>query len=499
MLCIALAFLMPGCSSNKNSQSSAGSGGTLYWWRSKSDASEATLKQIAQEYTSQNPGIKIEVVSVDPRNYENEILSALASYQTVTNAPDIFSINVEDLPRFAPQLVPAADDLFSSTQNTNQKTSKMSTEYVSDAYESVVTKSCILKDSAGNSKVYGLPMGLDTLALYINSDAIQKSVQSLRDKNRADNALSQEQLTAITKAMQAPPKTWTELTKIVPYLTIRDGNTITQSAIAMGTSANVERSADLLQTMMLQNGTQMTSADENSAAFNLSTAEAGSSQSSSIPGLRALEFYLQFSSPSSALYTWNEKMPNSVTAFEQGQVAMIAHYSDLYRFLISEMPTLKSSIDVQPLPQVTDPSSPLASEKVKSMAKMNVEVASSAKGDAKRQLAAWKFIQYVTSKQGSATYLSAMKLTSPLKDNNGQPKFQAFATQKTWADLWYKGIKSQDVDQNFISMIENAAAKKKSNKDALDQAAKDTSAILAGSNVKWPNANIQTNAQATSQ
>lgn len=495
VLSLALVVLMSGCSSG-NKTAATSSALTLYWWRSKSDASEATLKQIAQDYMNSNPGVKIEVVTVDPRTYNDEITSALASYQSVKNAPDIFSMNVEDLPSFAPQLVPAADGLFDAKQSQNQKTGKTSAQYVSDLYETVVAKSCILKDSSGNNKVYGLPMGLDTLALYVNNDAIQKSVQALRDKNRLDSKLSQDQLTSIVKQMQTPPTTWTQLTNIVPYLTIKDGDNITQSAIAMGTGANIEKSYDLLQTMMMQNGTQMTSSDQNSAAFNLSAGEAGVAISSAIPGQRALDFYTQFSNPQNSLYTWNDKMPNDVQAFEQGQVAMIVHYADLYRFMIAEAPSIKPSIDVQPLPQVIDPSSPLAADKVKALARMNIEVASSAKGDAKRQAASWNFIQYITNKQGNGTYLSAMKLASPLKDAPGQPKFQAFTTEKTWADLWYKGIKAQSIDENFITMIESVVNKTKTSKDALDQAAKDTSTILSGSKTKWPNANIQSNATA---
>jgi ABC-type glycerol-3-phosphate transport system substrate-binding protein len=289
----------------------------------------------------------------------------------------------------------------------------------------------------------------------------------------------------LVKQIQTPPTTWSQLTKIVPYLTIKDGNNITQSAIALGTGANIERSYDILSSMMMQNGTQMASADQNSAAFNLATAEAGSATASTNSGLRALDFYLQFSNPNSSLYTWNARMPNNVEAFEQGQVAMIIHYADLYRFMITEAPSIKNSIDIQPLPQAVEPSSPLATDKIKTIARMNLEVATSARGDARRQQAAWNFIYYVTSKQGTGTYLSYMKLPSAIKDTTGKSKFQALTDQKGRADLWYKGIKAQDVNEIFIRMVEDAANGRKSGKEAIDQAAKDTSTILSGSKIKW--------------
>ncbi|MFH1854791.1 MAG: extracellular solute-binding protein [bacterium] len=482
VLVLGISMLLSGCSSGGTKNASGPV--TLYWWNTRSDASEETLKEMVKQYGSMNKSVKIEVVSKDPRTYEEDVLQALAAHQSVQNAPDIFSIDVEDLPKYAPQLAPAPDDLFNTSQNKNENTGKNAADSVGDVYEDVVAKSTVLQDASGNPKLYGLPIALDSLALYINRSLIDKTVQNLKSANKIDSKYSANELSSIIKQIQTPPKTWTELTKIVPFLTSRDGDEISQSAIALGTGANVERSYDILSSMMLQNGTQMTSADMGSAAFNLSS---GSAASSSTPGLRALDFYLQFSDPSSALYSWNSKMPNDVEAFEQGQVAMIIHYADLYRFLISEAPSLKSSIDVAPLPQIIDPNSPLASGKVKTTAKMQVQVAPSAKGDAVRQKAAWDFIKYVSSKQGATTYLSAMKLTSPIKGTRGNPKFEAFATQKPWADLWYKGHKSLEIDQIFISMIENASSKKSSSQEALGQAAKDTSTILQSAKTKWVN------------
>jgi ABC-type glycerol-3-phosphate transport system substrate-binding protein len=406
----------------------------------------------------------------------------MAASQSVQNAPDVFSIDVEDLPKYVPQLAPAPEELFNQSQTKSENTGKGAADSVKALYQDVVGKTCVLKDNSGNDKVYGLPIAMDSLALYINKSLIDRAVLNIKQNNKISGALSDTELSSVVKKMQQAPKTWTELTQIAPYLTIKEGETITQSAIALGTGTNIERSYDILSSMMLQNGTQMTSQDYGTATFNQS---AGQAAGDSIPGLRALNFYLQFADAKSSLYTWNSKMPNDVEAFEQGQVAMIIHYADLYRFLIAEKPSMKSSIDIQPLPQVTDPSSPLANGKLKTIAKMQVEVAPSAKADANRQKAAWSFIKYITSKQGSSSYLSAMKLASPLKESQGSPKFTAFTTEKSWSDLWFKGHKSLEVDQIFIAMIENATSGKFSAKDSLDQSAKDTSTILQAAKNKW--------------
>lgn len=476
-----MAVILTGCSSGGNKQTSNGPT-TLYWWHSRGDAGEENLQAIAKQYTTAHPNIKIEVVTRDPRTYEEDVLQALAANQSVSNAPDIFSIDGEDLPKYAPQLAPAPDNLFNTSANKNENTGKSAPESVRGLYEDAVGKATILKDTSGADKLYGLPMSLDPLALYINKDAIKRSVESLKQSNKLSNAMSQEELTSITKKIQSPPKTWTELTDLVPYLTIKDGDQIVQSAIALGTGSNIERSYDILSSIMLQNGTSMTTSDMSSSAFNQAV---GQATTSSMPGLRALNFYTQFSDPQSSLYTWNSQMPNSVEAFEQGQVAMIIHYSDLYRFIIAEAQSLKASIDIQPLPQVIDPSSPLATSDLKTMVKMQVEVASSAKGNTAKQRASWDFIKYLGSKQGSSSYLSHMKLPSALKGVTGSSKFIPVTTSKTWGDLWYKGHKSLEIDQIFIAMLDNTSSKKYPAKEALDQAAKDTSTILQAAKSKW--------------
>jgi len=471
-------FALSGCSLNKPTQSKI----TLYWWTTRGDASQETLEAIAKDYMSNNKGVNIVVVSKDPRVAEQEALEALAAHQSVENAPDILTVRAENLPWLAPQLVPAPDNLFSSNLKKNQKTGKTTTELVAELFEPAAAKAVTLNDPSGKPKVYGLPMALDSLALYINRDLIDKAVENLRTENRFTQNLSSDELNSIKKKLQTPPATWQQLTEIVPYLTIRNGNDISQSAIALGTSKNIEHSYDILQTLMLQNGTQLTSDDFDSATFNVSQSGATTTVN---PGEQALKFYLRFSNPQDPLYSWNDKMPNSVDAFEQGQVAMMIHYADAYRFIIKEAPSLKNSIDVAPLPQIVDPNSTSTTESIKTMAKMWVATVPSAKGDAKRQRAAWDFVYYLGSKQGSATYLSAMKLPSALKDGTDKAKFDAFNIQKQFADIWYKGAKAMSVDEIFISMIDDAANGRKTPKDALDKAAADVTTILKASKTKW--------------
>jgi ABC-type glycerol-3-phosphate transport system substrate-binding protein len=282
--------------------------------------------------------------------------------------------------------------------------------------------------------------------------------------------------------LAGPIDTWEKLAAIVPYLRVTNGDSISTAAVAMGTSLNVERSYDIVQTIMMQNGTQLTSEDLNSATFNQN--QIGST-APKYPGEDALKFYLRFSNPSDALYTWNDKMPNSYDAFKNGQLALMFHYASTYRFLKEQAPNLKNSIEVIPMPQVQDPK--LVSDKsaLKTMANMWVETVPSAKADAKKQRAAWAFIQYITSKSGSRPYLSAMKLPSALKEGNSSVKFQAFNDQKSYADAWYKGTRAENVDELFIGSIDDVYKGRRTPKATLDELSTQVTTVLQASNAKW--------------
>jgi len=406
----------------------------------------------------------------------------LAAHQTVAEAPDIFSVRAEDLPKYAPQLAGAPDTLFDEAAG-KKKTGDNSVQYVQNLFLPAASKSVVLNEpTTGTPKVYGLPLAIDTLALFYNKTLVDKTVTNLKDNLKSERPVSAEELKTIKKKIQTPPKTWTELTEIIPYLRITSGTDISQAAIAMGTSKNVERSYDILQSIMLQNGTQLTSDELDTATFNLSQSAAVGQKN---PGEEALKFYLRFSNPQDSLYTWNDKMPNSVDAFMSGQTVMMFHYASTYRFIINESPTMKNSIDVAPLPQTIDPTSPVNAERLKTMSRMWVETVPSAKADATRQKAAWTFVQFITDKTHSKTYLNAMKLSSALKEGTDKAKFAAFNEQKTRADTWYKGHKALSIDQLFIMMIDDAESGRKSTKEALDATAAEVTSYLQASKVKW--------------
>jgi ABC-type glycerol-3-phosphate transport system substrate-binding protein len=476
---LLLAVALTGCSGNKSSQ---GTKGVLYWWRIIGDAREETYEEIARNYSASR-NVEIKIISKRPETYEEEVLSALAAHQSVENAPDIISLPSEDLPRFVPQLTPAPDNLFDIDVTKKKQTGLSATEYVKDKFVPLVSKTAILNNAAGEAKLYGLPITVDSLALYVNQNMLSEIASEIQANSRYAKDKSKEEITELTKKVQSAPKTWAELAEIVPYITVKDGQTVTRSAIAMGTSKNTERSYDILSTIMMQNGTQLTNASLDTPVFNQSQIGVTSKNN---PGEEALKFYLRFSNPNDSLYSWNEQMPNSVDAFMQGQVAMISHYASLYVHLINEVPSMKKSIAVAPMPQISTGESAVGAQEQAVAGRATVFAVPSAKGDSDRQAAAWQFVRYLASEQGSQTYISATKMPSALKEVN-KAKFDIFDEQKLIADTWYKGHKAMQVDEIFIEMIDDAYTGKKSITDCLNTASSNTATILQASNSKWSN------------
>lgn len=481
-LVVCAGLFLTGCS--RSGGGTSASQVTLYWWRPMDDASSQTLQEIVDNFNKTYKNIKVQIVLKDPRTYEQEANDAMAGHQSVQNSPDILAVKADDMARYAPKLSAAPDTLFDQLQSSSKRTGENTTKYVEKLFLPVVSKAVTFEDNSGNAKVMGLPMAVDELALYKNTDLLQKAANELSTANKVQKNLNASELSAIKKKLTSSLTTWQDLTDVVPYITLKSGDDISRSAVALGTSLNVERSYDILSSLMMQNGTQMTDDTLTSAAFNLQ--QPGAAKGAN-PGLEAFNFYLRFSNPSDPLYTWNNEMPNSVDAFENGQVAMMIHYASIYRYLVNDAPEIKKSIQVDPLPQITDPQSPTSQGSIKTMANMLVETVPSARADTNRQNAAWTFVHFISSKTGAQTYVSAMKLPSALNDVPGKAKIEAFNSQTKNADLWYKGNSAGKINELFINMINEGVTRVKSPKDALDACANQATSFIKSSQWKWAN------------
>ncbi|MDO9231609.1 MAG: extracellular solute-binding protein [bacterium] len=247
---------------------------------------DLAMREIFDNYTKLNINIaQINYKKIPVDSYRKELLDALATGQ----GPDIFMINNSWVPAFSDKvaLAPTPTDLKMITEQ------KFRNNFVD----------VVVSDFVNEGKIYGVPMSVDSLALYYNKDLFNQA------------------------GITTPPKTWNEFIDTAMKLTQVDASgNIIQSGAALGTANNINRATDILSLIMMQNGTKMTD-ERGLASFDDSISGASLSGGAVYPGEEALNFYTRFSDSRSFNYTWNTNMHYSIDAFSEGTTAMMLNYS----------------------------------------------------------------------------------------------------------------------------------------------------------------------------
>jgi multiple sugar transport system substrate-binding protein len=295
-----------------------------YWGLWENDT---TVRGMISDFEAKNPTIKVQYIKQSPKQFRERLQSAINRGE----GPDAFRFHNTWIPMLHQQLAPVP-----STVMTPQ-------EFSSSFFQVANT------DLTAGSTIFGIPMMIDGLGLYINQDLFDK-------------------------AGVTAPVTWTDVLNIVPKLTVKNGTAIVTSAIALGTTGNVEHFSDILALMFLQNGASLT-------AMSGKEAE------------QTLVFYRKFADPADPLYTWSDGMDNSVSAFAAGRVAMILAPSWRAHDITQISPQLRFS--VVPVPQLPGNSVAWASYWVEGVSARS-----------KNQQAAWEFVKYLTSAEATTKLYS---------------------------------------------------------------------------------------------
>ncbi|MBI1871961.1 extracellular solute-binding protein, partial [Candidatus Collierbacteria bacterium] len=219
------------------------------------------MKPVIEAFEQANPGIKVNYQLQSHQDYQDRLKTAL----TTQNPPDVARIHSTWLPIFISNLVPAPANTVSVTE-------------IQTNFYPVVANSVIV-----NNQVYGVPLTLDGLVLYLNT-----------------NILKQQNVIA--------PTTWPELKDAAEKLIQTDPVTgkITRAGVALGNTSNISHWPDILSLMLLQGG------------VNLLNPVAAST-------VETLTFYTSFAGQGK----WDDTLPESVVAFANEKVAMI--FAPLWR------------------------------------------------------------------------------------------------------------------------------------------------------------------------
>jgi ABC-type glycerol-3-phosphate transport system substrate-binding protein len=187
-------------------------------------------------------------------------------------------------------------------------------------------------------------------------------------------------------------------------------------------------------------------------------------------GKQAVSFYTSFANPASLYYSWNNNMPESVSAFSQGKVAMIFGYNSLRAEIEKKNPYLNYGI--ANMPQSFKQCYPGEPDKpYRNYADYWVLAVSAT---SKNPIPAWNLIFHLVDSEQAKQYLTAtgkapasrVLISAMQKDE----KIGVFVKQASTAKSWVQN----DPEKNtavFKNMIESIVRGYLSLDNALTQSA----------------------------
>jgi len=410
---------------------------TVNYWQVFNEPSDFTdaITAFRQTY----PHINIKVRKLRLEEYEDAIIRALAE----GNGPDIISVQTTWLKQYQNILsvMPQSVTLPATVVDGNKSTIVLQTIKLPSSQDlRTAFVDAVATDVAIGTQIYGLPLSVDTLALYYNRQLLNQA------------------------GVASPPRTWEELKNAVKLLTTQDKNgNIIQAGVPLGGSRNINRAPDILAVLMMQNGTEMTK--NNKATFNQIPATI--QDPAIVPGRDALRFYADFASPAKEVYTWNENQPESMDAFANQQAGFFFGYSYHAPLIRSLAPGI--DLGVTKLPQIATTG--------KQINFANYWLEGVTKQTAYKN-EAWAFIQFMTSERGVASFLQHSEKPTALRaliaSQRGNDMLAPFADQLLTAQTWYHGRNAAAMEEALRTAIEQVVSGSKEPDAAIDGAVQNT-------------------------
>jgi len=237
----------------------------LFWgvWEDKK-----TMQPLIDGFEKEHPNITIDYeqqdvkqLATDQQNYPKRLIA----HTNTGDGPDIFNYHNSWYPMLSGILAPFPKDV-------------INTQQYSSTFFPVVSQ-----DLVHNGAIYGVPLGFDSLALFVNPD--------------------------IFKGNAKVPTDWNTFYTTARSLTAKGSDgTITTSGAAIGTSTNINHADDIVGLLF---------AVGNVDPFNIGSNEDGAKQ--------AIIYYTNFANNSGAV--WDPSLPTSLQMFAQGNLAMYIGYS----------------------------------------------------------------------------------------------------------------------------------------------------------------------------
>lgn len=382
---------------------------------------EDVYNNLAGGFSGINPGVKITYKKKAIETYEQELLRAFAA----GTGPDAFQIHHTWLTKYQDILLPAPADV-------------LPTVSFKEAFVDVVGA-----DFAPGLEVYGVPLYVDTLALYYNTDLFNSA------------------------GIVFPPTDWDGFEVYSRMLTQRkQSGDILLSGAAIGSGNNIVSSPDLLALLMLQQGAPLI---DLKGRMSFKTASGVSNQINAAE--KALTFYTSFAKQGNPNYSWSATgKDNSETAFSQNHAAMMFGYAEARNRLRAKNPKLK--FEVAPMPQI----------KGTAFRRNYADYwGFGVYKNSKNQRVAWEFLKYLTLPQSAEYYLSLTGRPAAhkvlIQKQQQDQRMKVFADQALSAVTWLQ--RDVSVIRNaFIQMIDAQATSDQTPLQTLSTAEVEINALL---------------------
>ncbi len=427
LLALSLAIFPGfGCAGGTKEAKTALEQVTLTYWRVFDDSD--TFSDIISAYRQMHPNVRIDYKKLRYDEYQKELIQAFAE----DRGPDIFSVQNAGIKGMLPLIMPMPDTVKIAYQETKGTIKKetivvlrteptLSIRSLNDQFVQVVSDDVIYpvtQDGETKNRIHGLPLSVDSLALYYNRDLLDAA------------------------GIPEPPKTWGEFKDAIIKLTKYDAKgKIAQSGAAIGYGSNIDRSSDILSLLMMQIGARL------SDARGFATFAEKAPGERVAPAVDAVRFYTDFANPTKEVYTWSPSFTSSFDAFAAGQTAFFFGYSYHSPLLKTRSPKLRFAVSVVPQ---------LEGGKKANIANYWIETVSK---KTKNPDWAWDFVQFAAKAEQAKLFLAKAKKPTALRSvvlgQLDDATLAPFADQVLTAEDWYNGKDPIAADKIMEQMIDD--------------------------------------------
>jgi multiple sugar transport system substrate-binding protein len=396
---------------------------------------------VIDQYQKAHPNVQVTYRRLRLEEYEQKLLEGFAD----DRGPDLFMIHNDWAGKYLSKIQPmpktvkigslAVSGSFGSTRTwTLVEEPTIAVRDYRNQYADVVSQDTIRRVSLTppvpgvapdlQDRIVGIPISVDTLAMYYNKDLLNKA------------------------SVLEPATNWIDFQAQVEKIVKLDQDQVSfaQMAVALGTANNISRGVDVLTALMVQNGARMAN-ELGFPTFQQIPPELANTRTEP-PAYSALAFYTDFANPNKATYTWNAAQPEALDAFAQGKTAFYFGYA-------YDLPTIKArapklNLGIAKLPQVSETAERnVANYWVWTVAKK-----------AKDTDTAWHFLNFLTKPESSKLVLDAIKRPAARKAQLApqldDEQLSVFASQVLTATSWYKGNDPNAVGEAFRQLISDA-------------------------------------------